>query len=148
MRQTTELASRLGGLGYIAGSLLKRHSAEIPTTQDGGTVYSRSAAHSREHDIPICDWDVLFEAVTARLRQTVMDDPVEPCGRQLVGNANSVRASVLECVAALDQLQRSMKHELMRCQSIELQAFDATTALAQELALQRKSINQVSSASG
>lgn len=62
-------------------------------------------------DIPLEDWDVLFGAVKARLRETVgqgLADTPEPHLRGAVGQ---MQAIVLECVAALDQLHATPLNE-------------------------------------
>jgi len=59
-------------------------------------------------DVSIDDWDALLCAVKDRLRQTVDDSLTEPMN----GSALPVRASVLECVDALDHLHSSLKHVL------------------------------------
>lgn len=81
-------------------------------------------------DIRPCDWNDLFAAVKARLRtlvgervtvRTVLSAPVR---------ASQVQAGVLECVAALDQLHATLVQELARSGALELQLFDAQSALA------------------
>lgn len=59
-------------------------------------------------DVSIDDWDALLCAVKDRLRQTVGEDLTQPMN----GSAVPVRASVLECVEALDQLHNTLKHVL------------------------------------
>jgi diguanylate cyclase len=92
---------------------------------------SRTAPKDLPSDVSIRDWDVMLRAVKARLRLTVgerLGAPHEPQVRDAVGR---VQASVLECVAALDQLHATLTHELSRHQQLELEVFDAQTALAQ-----------------
>ena len=59
-------------------------------------------------DVSIEDWDALLCAVKDRLRQTVGGSLSQP----MIGSAVPVRASVLECVEALDQLHSALKHVL------------------------------------
>ena len=59
-------------------------------------------------DVSIDDWDVLLCAVKDRLRLTVGESLTQPIN----GSAIPVRASVLECVEALDQLHDTLKHVL------------------------------------
>lgn len=62
-------------------------------------------------DVAIDDWEDLLNAIKSRLRLTV-DGPLQ---QQFNGAAvHHVQASVLECVAALDQLQATLAHSLMR----------------------------------
>jgi hypothetical protein len=65
-------------------------------------------------DVAIEDWDILLDAVKARLKLTVGEEP----GPQGQDEARRVRDSVLECVAALDQLHTTMTHELDRARSV------------------------------
>jgi hypothetical protein len=68
-------------------------------------------------DIAIEDWDALMCAVKARLRLIVGDTFAampESQGQDLVGR---IRAGVLECVEALDQLHTTQQHETSRHQS-------------------------------
>lgn len=58
-------------------------------------------------DVSIADWDDLFRAVTARLA-LLFDRPAT------AAESARIRAGVLECVQALDQLRTTMTHELVR----------------------------------
>ena len=53
------------------------------------------------------DWDILFSAVTDRLRQIGGGPPAASPGSALPDAQNTLCAGVLECVAALDQLHLS-----------------------------------------
>jgi hypothetical protein len=66
-------------------------------------------------DIAIEDWDILMGAVKARLKRTVGESPVAAPQPRRDDEARCVQSSVLECVAALDQLHMAMTHELDRC---------------------------------
>jgi hypothetical protein len=61
-------------------------------------------------DVAIDDWEDLLNAIKSRLRLAV-DGPLQ---QQFNGAAVHVQASVLECVAALDQLQATLAHALGR----------------------------------
>lgn len=65
-------------------------------------------------DIAICDWDDLLRAVKDRLAKIVAEPPLAASVTELQRTASQVRADVLECVAALDQLQRSLSHDTAR----------------------------------
>ena len=89
------------------------------------------AAVQRLSNVTVGDWDDLLSAVKARLRLTVgqpLAGTREPHGHR---TAEQVRAAVLDCVAALDQLQATLTHELCHCQHLELEVFDVQAALAQ-----------------
>jgi diguanylate cyclase (GGDEF)-like protein len=92
---------------------------------------ARIALPDLASDIAIGDWDALFSAVTARLRLSVGGSPAATPEPPLQGEAVKVRASVLECMTALEQLHTTLAHELGRRQQLELEVFDAQTALAQ-----------------
>ncbi|MDP3355492.1 MAG: hypothetical protein Q8M51_06480 [Polaromonas sp.] len=60
------------------------------------------------------DWDVLFDAVSARLCHAVGEDLHHPpdvpaCSAPLT--ASLIQAVVLDCVGALDQLHVALKYE-------------------------------------
>jgi len=81
--------------------------------------------------VPIEDWVDLVVAIGTRLRDAVGEQPAGSHTLELPEGAERVRASVLECVVALDQLHATLQAELQRRQALELQVFDAQTALAQ-----------------
>ena len=66
-------------------------------------------------NIALEDCGVLLAAVMARLRQTVGAYPGAATQSPRDEEAGRVQASVLECVAALDQLHATLMHELDRC---------------------------------
>ena len=76
-------------------------------------------------NILLGDLDVLFCAVTARLRQIA-----DGSGAVAIDANDSVRTSVLECVTALDQLHEMLAHEVERRQQLEQIVNDAQAALA------------------
>ncbi len=86
-------------------------------------------------EVAIRDWSDLLGAVKARLQRIDGDlRPAEPEFEPL-GQAEVVRAaaSVLECVAALDQLQATLTHEFARRQARN----HALVALADRTVLRR-----------
>jgi hypothetical protein len=91
-------------------------------------------------DIAIEDCAELLNAVMARLRLAIgarTGSAPEAPGQGLGGGVN---ASMLECVEALDTLHRTLKHDLGQRHRLEMELFDAETALAQardELAVTR-----------
>lgn len=76
---------------------------------------ARASRPDPSSDVAIEDWDILLGAVKARLRQTVGECPVAASRARRDDEAGRVQASVLECVAALDQLHATLTHELDRC---------------------------------
>ena len=82
-------------------------------------------------DVAMGDWDDLLSAVKSRLRLTVGELLATLPEGEVPDAAHRVQASVLECVTALDQLQLTLRHELGRRQLLELEVFEAQTALTQ-----------------
>lgn len=82
-------------------------------------------------DVAMGDWDDLLSAVKSRLRLTVGELLATLPEGKVPDAAHRVQASVLECVTALDQLQLTLRHELGRRQLLELEVFEAQTALTQ-----------------
>ena len=80
-------------------------------------------------DVSFVDWDDLFCAVKDRLK-TIALERLDPASmpQQMVGQ---VKFTVFECVAALEQLHTTLRHELRRQQKLALEFFDTQTALAQ-----------------
>jgi diguanylate cyclase (GGDEF)-like protein len=82
-------------------------------------------------DVSTADWQGLLDAVKARLQLTIgarADTAAPPSMQDLPAR---VRAGVLECVAALDQLQGTLAHELGRRRKLEVEILGARKALAQ-----------------
>jgi len=80
------------------------------------------------------DWDTLFGAVTTRLRAIVDGQSrtmPDPRGHDTAGR---VRAGVLECVAALDQLHTEQAHEHAGRLRLEMDCVTVRTALTEALA--------------
>ena len=87
-------------------------------------------APGRATDVDSCDWDELFNAVKERLR-AVSDGPASAPTQPGAAEFQHLQRVVGECIVALDQLHHSMANELGRRQHLELEVFDANTALAQ-----------------
>jgi diguanylate cyclase len=81
--------------------------------------------------VPIEDWVDLVGAIETRLSNSVNEQAPGEHQLEPPAGAERVRAAVLECVAALGQLHGTLQAELARRYSLELQVFDAQTALAQ-----------------
>ncbi len=79
-------------------------------------------------DIADDDWDDLLMAVKDRLRLTVGERPIRP-GQVPNCPLVTIQASVLECVAALSQLQLGMKHARERRLRLEMEVAEAQAAL-------------------
>ena len=109
--------------GAVAHSALNGDSAAVPL--------SRSPPPFLPSDFATQDLDDLLSAVKARLSRTVGEPLATLPEFQANGDARQIQANVLECVAALDQLHMTLRHEFSRRQQLEMDAFDARTALAQ-----------------
>ncbi len=86
------------------GALSSMPSANTATTQAAWLA-----------DVALDDWDALFCAVKARLTWLASDRPLhtatERDGESAANAAAHLRAGVLECVVALDQLHNTLTHE-------------------------------------
>jgi hypothetical protein len=83
----------------------------------------RASQPDLSSDVAIEDWNILLGAVKARLKLTVGERPAAvPWAPD---EAARVQASVLECVAALDQLHMTLTHELDRRRQLESAVRDA-----------------------
>lgn len=80
--------------------------------------------------IAIGDWDDLLNSVKDRLTRTVTENQ-SGLAESSDSGAAQIRDAVLECVAALDQLQETVTAERMRHEGLELAFFEAQTALSQ-----------------
>lgn len=130
---TLEQARRPALHPYLAAHHRTLSPAACACVAGGCTGGGGAAGPSVGGDVALRDWDDLFNAVKARLRSVACDDLAAPEGPLLADHAQAMKASVLECVAALDQLQLTMAHEIARLQKLELEVFDARTALAQAI---------------
>ena len=66
------------------------------------------------NDVAVGDLDPLFRAVRDRLRAIAGDGLGPGCAPAVPETAQQVRANVLECVTALDQLYLTLLHEVAR----------------------------------
>lgn len=80
--------------------------------------------------VALVDWDDLFRAVRERLRRAVDDWIAATTEQQLQATAGLLRATVIECVTALDQLHLTLAHEGSRSHRLEREVFDARNVLA------------------
>jgi hypothetical protein len=84
----------------------------------------------RNVDLAIADWDMLFSAVKARLRGAARASPPSTLPAEAERADARLRAEVIECVLALDQLHATLVHEVGRWPRIEREALGAPFALA------------------
>lgn len=96
----------------------------------GGQDPPVAPSHIPDDTSGIGDWEHLLTAVTQRLR-SIVDGKGSAATATDIGR---VRADVLECVGALDQLHQSLPGERARRQQLEAQARDALAALEQSRA--------------
>ena len=82
-------------------------------------------------NVAIGDLDDLFHAVKARLRHTVGDGFSKHCQARGDDTAARIRANVLECVSALDQLHTTLRFEAERRRLLEQKLQDAFCVLAE-----------------
>ncbi|MBC7956543.1 MAG: hypothetical protein H7Y33_11830 [Cytophagales bacterium] len=95
-----------------AGSFMVVAEPEAPAPQDAST------------GIALEHWDLLFRAVTERLSLTAntLDTTLAPDpGRR--GGPEQTRASIQECLVALDQLRTTVRVDLDQQQRLGLQIF-------------------------
>ncbi len=87
----------------------------MDTVHDTGhrTARASAVAGSASSDVSMQDWDILFDAVAQRLKSTV-DYCSDATPRKRHDSWLHIRADVLECVEALDQLHRTASHEFAR----------------------------------
>lgn len=103
-----------------------------PTPEDFDMIAPvRQTPPELTSDVAIADWEDLLNAVKERLRLTVGEWLVSAPEPRVHVRAGWVQASVLECVAALDQLQNTVANELARHQLLKPELDAATIALAQ-----------------
>ncbi len=83
-------------------------------------------------DIPVTDWDLLLNAIKARLLSAAgnaLADLPEPMRRQSI---HQIQAGMVDCVAALDQLHQSLSKELAKRQHLKQEVSLAQAALARK----------------
>jgi len=118
--------------GRLHGKAQPGKPAPAAWAQGNGSGTDAAAAaglRSPPADVTLDDWQDLFNAVKARLRQTVG----EPAGPRPMGPAAflQIQAGVLECAAALDQLHDTLVRELGRCRQLDREMRTTQDALAQ-----------------
>lgn len=118
---------RAGGYRFErAGAAQAASDSKAPRTAivQGG-INSGFTPLIRPSAFAVADMNDLLDAVKSRLRLCVAERAPG------LDAAATVRSCVLECAAALDLLQVSLARELNRHQQLELDVFDAQSALAQ-----------------
>ncbi len=90
----------------------------------------RTASPDTVSDAALGEWDVLFRSIRQRLDETVGEPSAVASEPWAPGTANRIRASLAECVAALDQLQATAMLHLDRHRQLEREVVHAQTALA------------------
>ena len=79
---------------------------------------ARPSSAAPQRDIAVCDWnEESLSTVKSRLRLSVAERLAAAPGEQVAELASRVQASVLECMAALDELHATLKHEHRRRRS-------------------------------
>lgn len=83
-------------------------------------------------DVYIADLSALLSAVTTRLLSMAEDGPLvsQHAGRQLT--VSLLRDNIRECACALDQLHRTLSHEMVKTSTPKLDAFQEQAALARQ----------------
>ena len=116
-----------------------RNGARAPAVAANATVAEfgaaakpapRASAAELAFDVAIGDWEDLLSAVKSRLSATagaLLDGPPDQHPEHA---AARTQASVLECVAALDQLHITLRHELARGAQLEQELADLQSSLA------------------
>lgn len=117
----------------FAGATAAPQAAHLAAT----SPLAYAPLEGRLADIAIEDWNELFHAVEARLKATVgeslaLDSSAFDVNPDDIGP--KVQRVVLECVTALEQLHLALTHERELRHQLELEVFDAQSALAQALA--------------
>lgn len=89
-----------------------------------------SPAGPASADVSLLDWDDLFRAVKDRLRAIADTHADSRFDLRLPGDTPRIDTGVLECVAALEQLHLTMRHERDRREQLEWAVAEAHAALA------------------
>jgi diguanylate cyclase (GGDEF)-like protein len=118
--------------GEAARLLLGPALASGPDHAPGpsSVVQQSTRLHGNGVDVAAQDWDALLSAVKYRLTLTAGGVASATERLSLKGEVR-LQDTVLDCVIALDRLHLSLRHELERRQQLELDLFDAQSALAQ-----------------
>lgn len=102
----------------VGPELALSHAHGIDPTRQPGQV--RVAMNLSSADLPVPDCDALFDAVSGRLTSMASGSAEQ-----------ALRVGLSECVEAMQRLHVSVGHERKRNHQLELDLFDARTALAQ-----------------
>ena len=81
-------------------------------------------------DVAMVDWNDLLDAIKHRLEHAVGGPEDKEGAHRPPQSVAALRASVLECVQALDQLQRSLAHDTQRLTLLQPQALKVRAELA------------------
>ena len=103
--------------GDASARLQPRESANVAAATE--PLPAHPIPPDPQPDIAPEDWDVLFSAITDRLRNAVdqrLAAAPEPQARDAVGRLQVI---VLECVGALDQLHAALANERSRQRQVE-----------------------------
>jgi hypothetical protein len=106
------------------------HSSAVVTDMAGLSVDSGAADNrwAASHDVSIGDWDTLFSAVKARLRQSVgLGGLLHPVPQDA---SIQIKGQVLQCLEALDLLQTTMLRYIDHNRALEAQLSSAQSTLA------------------
>ncbi|MBC7611197.1 MAG: hypothetical protein H7228_16780 [Polaromonas sp.] len=125
-RQTAKFSGMALGKGSTS------HDAGLTRPLSSPFVYA--PLEGRLSDIAVDDWNELFRAVEARLKATVGITKTATADADPGDIGPRVQRVVLECVAALEKLHTALTHERGMRHQLEMEVFDAQTALAQALA--------------
>ncbi len=103
---------------------------EVPL--DSLAPVARPTAVAAQRDTALCDWDEeSLSTVKSRLQLSVAERLASASGEQVAELASRVQASVLECVAALDELHAALKREHRRRRQLEAEVSSVQEALVQ-----------------
>jgi hypothetical protein len=99
--------------GSAAAVAVPRAQSKIEAigTRANETPLTNALLPGARSDTVIEDWDELFDAVTARLRLITAERLAATTGSPS-DEADRIRARVLECAEALEQLHAALKDEL------------------------------------
>lgn len=97
-----------GNAAKAAATLL---SARDPAIVSLNELDSIAGDRQSTCQIAIEDWDFLFSAVEQRLRDTVAQLDLAPTVPDAQNSASRIKAVVLDCVNALDQLHMALRQE-------------------------------------
>lgn len=101
------------GLDHMANGADRNDSTRHP-------AQARGTASLAAAEVSGADWDTLFASVCARLSEMARESAVQ-----------TLRVGMQECVETMTGLHLSLGHERTRNHQLELELFDARTALAQ-----------------